>query len=117
MKILRRHLKDSIISRGRAINEESDEGSTAPVQQTDNKKPAEAASTKSTVVQTAIKWMTDVLNLKDLCDRLLKNAWGGEVSLQVAINEVSFSAATLYITPTSTRLGLRIVCEPKQTGF
>jgi len=87
MKILRRHLKDSIISRGRAINEESDEGSTVPVPQTDNKKPAEAASTKSTVVQMAIKWMTDVLNLKDLCDRLLKNAWGGEVSLQVAINE------------------------------
>ncbi|KAG8678291.1 Cullin-3, partial [Ceratobasidium sp. 394] len=87
IKVLRRHLKDGIISRGKTINEECDEGAVAPAPDNEGKKPAEAANAKSTVVQVAIKWMTDVLALKDLYDRLLKNAWGGEVSLQTAINE------------------------------
>lgn len=116
MKILRKHLKDSIITRGRVINDESDEGVTAPAQQVDSKKPAEAASTKSTVVQTAIKWMTDVLNLKDLCDRLLRNAWGGEVSLQVAINEACSCLVIHWNALTRAGLGFRIVRESEQTS-
>ncbi|KAG8743652.1 Cullin-3 [Ceratobasidium sp. 414] len=87
IKVLRRHLKDGVISRGKTINEECDEGFVAPAPDNEGKKPAEAANAKSTVVQVAIKWMTDVLALKDLYDRLLRNAWGGEVTLQTAINE------------------------------
>ncbi|KAG9122118.1 Cullin-3 [Ceratobasidium sp. 392] len=87
MKVLRRHLKDGIISRGKTITEECDEGTVMPAPSGDDKKPAEGAGVKSMVVQVAIKWMTDVLTLKDLYDRLLRNAWGGEVSLQMAINE------------------------------
>lgn len=87
IKILRRHVKDGVINRGKAINEECDEGNAAPTTNVDGKKAPEAASTKSTAVQIAIKWMTDVLSLKDLYDRILKHAWGGEVSLQMAINE------------------------------
>lgn len=87
IKLLRQRLKESIIGRGKAINEECDEGSSAPAQNTEGKKPAEVGTAKSTVVQTAIKWMSDVLALKDVFDRLLTNAWGGEVSIQTAINE------------------------------
>ncbi|QRV89833.1 cullin family [Ceratobasidium sp. AG-Ba] len=87
IKVLRRQLKDGIINRGKAINEECDEGGAAPAPNTEGKKAAEPAGGKSTAVQIAVKWMTDVLALKDLYDRLLKHAWGGEVSLQTAINE------------------------------
>lgn len=97
IKLLRQHLKESIIGRGRAINEECDEGGSAPApaQNADGKKPVEAGTTKSTAVQTAIKWMTDVLALKDIFDRLLTNAWGGEVSIQTAINEVRVQLGSL----------------------
>ncbi|KAL5634878.1 hypothetical protein ACGC1H_002788 [Rhizoctonia solani] len=87
MRLLRQRLKESIVGRGKAINEECDEDTiTSAKQSTDGKKVGEA-STKSLAVQTAIKWMNDVLNLKDHFDRLLKNSWGGEVSMQTAINE------------------------------
>jgi hypothetical protein len=94
MKLLRQYLKESIIGRGRAINEECDEGAAAPTlavasaENVEGKKAADAGAAKSTVVQTAIKWMTDVLALKDLFDRLLTDAWGREVSIQTTINEV-----------------------------
>ncbi|QRV75134.1 cullin family [Ceratobasidium sp. AG-Ba] len=87
IKVLRRQMKDGIINRGKAINEECDEGGAAPAPNTEGKKAAEPAGGKSTAVQIAVKWMTNVLALKDLYDRLLKHAWGGEVSLQTAINE------------------------------
>ncbi|KAG8716376.1 Cullin-3 [Ceratobasidium sp. 395] len=95
IRVLRRHLKDSIISRGKTINEESDEGTVVSAPGSEGKKLAEAGNVKSTAVQIAIKWMTDVLALKDLYDRLLRNAWGGEVSLQTAINEAFESLINL----------------------
>ncbi|KAG8734161.1 Cullin-3, partial [Ceratobasidium sp. 423] len=87
MKLLRQRLKESIIGRGKAINEEGDEDAITPAKQSTDGKKAGEASTKSLAVQTAIKWMTDVLNLKDHFDRLLTNSWGGDVSMQTAINE------------------------------
>ncbi|QRW04038.1 cullin family [Ceratobasidium sp. AG-Ba] len=75
IKVLRRQMKDGIINRGKAINEECDEGGAAPAPNTGARK------------QQSQLWMTNVLALKDLYDRLLKHAWGGEVSLQTAINE------------------------------
>ncbi|CAE6425673.1 unnamed protein product [Rhizoctonia solani] len=87
MRLLRQRLKESIVGRGKAINEECDEDAiTSAKQSTDGKKAGEA-STKSLAVQTAIKWMNDVLSLKDHFDRLLINSWGREVSVQTAINE------------------------------
>ncbi|ELU40761.1 ubiquitin ligase SCF complex subunit Cullin [Rhizoctonia solani AG-1 IA] len=87
IKLLRLRLKESIIGRGKTINEECDEDAVATTKQSTDGKKAGEASAKSMAVQTAIKWMTDVLALKDHFDRLLANSWGGEVSMQTAINE------------------------------
>ncbi|CUA73402.1 Cullin-3 [Rhizoctonia solani] len=87
MRLLRQRLKESIVGRGKAINEECDEDAIASAKQSIDGKKAGETSTKSLAVQTAIKWMNNVLNLKDHFDRLLKNSWGGEVSMQTAINE------------------------------
>ncbi|CAE6537438.1 unnamed protein product [Rhizoctonia solani] len=87
MKLLRQRLKESIIGRGKAINDECDEDAVISTKQSTEGKKAGEASTKSLAVQMALKWMTDVLNLKDHFDRLLTNSWGGEVSMQTAINE------------------------------
>ncbi|CAE6510094.1 unnamed protein product [Rhizoctonia solani] len=87
MRLLRQRLKESIIGRGRAINEECDEDTPISTKQSTDGKKAGETSTKSLAVQTAVKWMTDVLNLKDHFDRLLANSWSGEVTMQTAINE------------------------------
>lgn len=110
LKLLRQHLKESIIGRGKVINEECDEGvptSTAvPAQNADGKKNADAGTAKSTVLQTSMKWMNDVLALKDLFDRLLANAWGGDVAIQTTINEVRLNMVPPEIINLYRTIGL-----------
>ncbi|KAJ7284963.1 Cullin-domain-containing protein [Mycena rebaudengoi] len=78
---LKRALKDSISRRGKNINQASSgiEGA-----------PDEAAAIKSTGAQTltlALKWVQDVLDLKDLFDRIWREAFQSDRELESNLNE------------------------------
>jgi cullin 3 len=79
---LKRALKDSISRRGKNINQASSGIESAP---------DEAAAIKSTGAQTltlALKWVQDVLDLKDLFDRIWREAFQSDRELESNLNEV-----------------------------
>lgn len=97
---LRSKLRQSVETRGRAIND-SAANSTPGQDDEDDKaedkpdKPdpkgkgkAKAPSAAATTLSQALRWVQDVLDLKDKFDRILDEAFGGDKQVQASINEV-----------------------------
>jgi hypothetical protein len=50
---------------------------------------AAGASAQAPALAQAVRWVQDVLDLKDKFDRILEQAFQGDKSIQISINEVS----------------------------
>jgi cullin 3 len=104
---LRKAVKDSISSRGKAINDaglgagtadadgegepqEEDADATAKSKpRAKGKPPAESAASQT--LKVALKWVEDVLELKDKFDGVLRGSFQNDRDLESGINEVSAS--------------------------
>ncbi|KAG8775245.1 Cullin-3 [Serendipita sp. 405] len=90
---LRKGLKESIISRGKAINESNDASNTevnAPEEDGEKEKTGKAKGKTPAPVQTlnlALKWVQDAVDLKDRFDSILKSAFQGDRTCELAISE------------------------------
>ncbi|KAG9315306.1 Cullin [Chiua virens] len=95
---LRRSLKDSVLRRGKDINQSSistdvgedvdadDEDTTTTGTKGRGKSKARAQATPQTLT-LALKWVQDVLDLKDRFDRLWKQAFESNREIEGALNE------------------------------
>jgi cullin 3 len=92
---LRLALRDSIEVRGKAINESALAVATSPADDEEEKPDvkgkgkAKAPSAGATALAQALRWVQDVLDLKDKFDSILDQAFGGDKQVQASINEVS----------------------------
>jgi cullin 3 len=93
---LRLALRSDIEDRGKAVNEgaaaEPEAGpSNAGQEEGDDPKGKGKAkpTSASGALTSALRWVQDVLDLKDKFDRTLDEAFAGDKSVQSAINEVS----------------------------
>ncbi|KAG8811018.1 Cullin-3, partial [Serendipita sp. 399] len=90
---LRKGLKDSIISRGRTINESNDPANTtinAPEEEEGQERSGKGKGKTPAPVQTltiALKWVQDAVDLKDKFDMILKQAFQGDRTCELAISE------------------------------
>lgn len=93
---LRLALRDSVETRGKAINESALAAAAPPADDEDEKMDtkgkakAKAPSSGSTALSQALRWVQDVLDLKDKFDAILDQAFNGDKQVQASINEVSF---------------------------
>lgn len=100
--ILKKALKDSIASRGKQVNEaggsDADMEVDAPPEEEPSSKgkgkekarPRQAGPPGRKTLDVALKWVQDVLDLKDLFDRVLKTSFMDDKGIQAALNEVRF---------------------------
>lgn len=101
---LRLALRSDIEERGRGINEgESQRAGPSSVGQDEGeededmagkgkgkgKEKAGAGAAGANALSLALRWVQDVLDLKDKFDRILEEAFSGDKSVQMSINEVS----------------------------
>lgn len=88
---LRKALRESILSRGKAINEANDPTNvTAAVAGSDDEKEAKGkqkAGGATQVLNVALKWVQDTLDLKDKFDLILKQAFEGDRVCEATITE------------------------------
>jgi cullin 3 len=84
IKRLRAALKESITRRGREINNASLGTVTGNDGQTITAAPKSAAQ----VLELALKWVQDVLDLKDKFDAVWKQAFRGDRDIESTLNEV-----------------------------
>ena len=87
---LRIALRMDIEERGKAVNEASASVTAEPEigQDDDPKGKGKAkASPAQTALASALRWVQDVLDLKDNFDRTLQDAFLGDLLMQAAINE------------------------------
>lgn len=97
LKFLETFLKKSIVRRGQEINSvsageefgdiEAEDRETEPSSKKDKGKGK--ARPKASGIEPAIKWVQDVLNLKDKFDSVWKNSFEGNRTVESALNEVS----------------------------
>lgn len=122
---IKKALKDSIGERGRLVNEAglssgdgerssalvNHEGDTEGLgdgltlsKSVKGKGKERAASVPQTkkMLDAALKWVQDVLDLKDIFDRLLKSCLRDDKSVQTAMNEVWLVALTALMLPLDT---------------
>jgi len=90
---LKRALKDSIARRGKEANDmtfttDGGDGEDGEEEDAKGKGKAKAKGPGGGPVAIALKWVDDVLALKDKFDLLLKNSFGGDTGIQVSLNEV-----------------------------
>lgn len=90
---LKRSLRDSIIRRGKELNDVSVGAGTADAEeggavQAEAKDKGKAKAPANTGVLPAIKWVQGVLDLKDRFDLTWKEALKGDREVEAAINEV-----------------------------
>jgi cullin 3 len=100
---LRKGLRDSILARGRIINEAND---TAIVNQAEKDEEKDTkgkgrAGPQTQTLTAALKWVEDSLDLKDKFDDILKNALLADRLCELSIAEVGKSCDA------KTRLSLR----------
>jgi cullin 3 len=113
IKELKRALKESVKERGEKINEggggalvgggvtpgesvekekEKEDGDVAAVEGAKGKgKPTKELGGTAVALANAIRWVQNVLDLKDKFDGVLRDAFAGDKGIQTAINEVRFS--------------------------
>jgi cullin 3 len=94
---LKKALRESIINRGRLIN---DSGSSAPASSDEKGKGKPRVGAQAQTLEDALKWVQDSLDLKVKFDRVLKHAFDSNKVLETAIIEVS----SLLASPASRRL-------------
>lgn len=92
---LRLALRESAEARGKAINDGAASSADAgmDVDEDKDKDPkgkgkAKAPSAMATALAQALRWVQDVLDLKDKFDIILDQAFGGDKQVQASINEV-----------------------------
>lgn len=85
-QILKKALRESIINRGRLIN---DSESSAPASSDEKGKGKARPGTQAQTLEDALKWTQDSLDLKAKFDRVLEHAFGSDKGLETAIIEVS----------------------------
>jgi cullin 3 len=104
---LRKAVKESISTRGKAINDAGlgvgtadAEAEAPPVEEdaepsakgkTKGKGKAPAESATSQTLKVALKWVEDVLDLKDKFDGILRQSFQGDRDLESGMNEVCAS--------------------------
>lgn len=100
-KELKKAMKETVKERGEKINaagtgaqEEpkpstSAAGASEDVKGKGKGKETAGGSGAAAALQSALRWVQEVLDLKDKFDRILKDAFGGDKAVQTAINEVS----------------------------
>ncbi|GMK56833.1 hypothetical protein CspeluHIS016_0306730 [Cutaneotrichosporon spelunceum] len=95
---LRLALRDSVEARGKAINE-SALAAASPLREDEEEKPdvkgkgkAKAPSAGATALAQALRWVQDVLDLKDKFDAILGKAFGDDKQVQASINESFINA-------------------------
>ncbi|KAJ7170656.1 Cullin-domain-containing protein [Mycena crocata] len=84
LSCLKRALKDSVRKRGDAINQASsgiEGGDGAPTPK------SRAAASGAQTLASALKWVQDVLDLKDLFDKIWKDAFSCDRELESNLNE------------------------------
>lgn len=102
IKELKKGMKDTVKERGEKINEGFQDGAAAGPStsagvdeaEKDPKgkgKGKEVAGTGGAAgaLQSALRWVQEVLDLKDKFDTILREAFSGDKNVQTAINEVS----------------------------
>lgn len=92
---LRRSIKDSVIRRGKEFNnetplEEMDDGDDGEKQAAPSEKGKgkARATTGAQSLALALKWVEDVLQLKDKFDRVWKNCFKSDREIESGLNEV-----------------------------
>lgn len=106
---LRFALRSDVEDRGKAINDAANEPESGPSTNGDQagmevdgdakgKGKARPASTASAALTSALRWVQDVLDLKDKFDRLLDDAFAGDKAVQSSINHVRSPGATFSVT-------------------
>jgi len=85
-QVLKRALKESIVNRGRLIND-SEPG--APASPDEKAKGKARVGAQAQTLEDALKWVQDSLDLKAKFDRVLKHAFDSDKTLETAIIEVS----------------------------
>lgn len=83
---LKRALKDSVRRRGETINQASLGIEGGDGEPTKSRPTAQAAQT----LTLALKWVQDVLDLKDLFDKIWKEAFSCDRELESNLNEVRY---------------------------
>jgi len=94
---LKKALRESIIIRGRLIN---DSESGAPASPDEKGKGKSRVGAQAQTLEDALKWVKDSLDLKVKFDRVLKHAFDSDKVLETAIIEVG----SLLAYPTGNRL-------------
>lgn len=85
-QVLKKALKESIVNRGRLIND-SEPG--APASSDEKAKGKARAGAQAQTLDDALKWVQDSLDLKAKFDRVLKHAFDSDKALETAIIEVN----------------------------
>lgn len=85
-QVLKKALKESIVNRGRLIND-SDPG--APASSDEKGKGKARVGAQAQTLGDALKWVQDSLDLKAKFDRVLKHAFDSDKGLETTIIEVS----------------------------
>jgi cullin 3 len=88
---LRKGLKETIITRGKIINEASDPSKLAAVDGEDENDPKGKGKINpaAQALTAALKWVQDSLELKDKFDLIMKHSLMGDSTCELAITEVS----------------------------
>ena len=93
---LRKALRESVLSRGKAINEANDPTNvaTAAAGSDDEKDAKEKPKTGvvAQVLNVALKWVQDTLDLKDKFDLILKQAFESDRLCETTITDVRSTA-------------------------
>lgn len=105
-RTLRQALKNDIEERGKGINEGGvinpggdeeggeDEEMDGKAAGKGKGKGKERAGAGAGALMLALRWVQEVLDLKDKFDRVLEEAFGGDKAVQTSINEVSLTHPT-----------------------
>jgi cullin 3 len=97
---LRNAIHTDVEERGKAINESATEPESGPSANAEQggmevegdvkgKGKVKPASSASAALTSALRWVQDVLDLKDKYDNILNQAFAGDKAVQTSINHVS----------------------------
>lgn len=115
---LKRALKDSVVNRGKDVNQASLAVEVNEVDMETGKAETDVAKGSATTkarnganqpqtLALALKWVQDVLQLKDKFDLFWKEAFSGDREVESALNEVTGSVFNLFMVTYSILLGFR----------
>lgn len=97
---LRSSLKKSIVERGKEINRSSSVEEFVAVEdheaETSSKKDKAKAHLKTSGIEPAVRWVQEVLSLKDKLDLVWKNSFESNREIESSLNEVSCFLYWLY---------------------